>query len=163
MQILHQANAHVKTGTLQLGLQQNRLAHGLFQTPNFFGHPLILCGCGLSNRKSRVALAESARPATESIASQRFRCMPATWRCKSHVPVSLRRSGFNSKEKRRDQYCQKMRCSSLLSLVLVSATAAKIRAFCGFRSCATTQSYLSSGCSALRKTKPAGTRDERIT
>jgi len=40
-----------------------------------------------------------------------------------------------------DQYSQKMRCSSLLSCVLVSATAARMRAFCGLRSCATTQSY----------------------
>lgn len=33
-----------------------------------------------------------------------------------------------------DQYSQKIRCSSLLSWVLVIATIARIRAFCGFRS-----------------------------
>ncbi|MNX37920.1 hypothetical protein D3C86_682410 [compost metagenome] len=38
-----------------------------------------------------------------------------------------------------------------------------MRAFCGRRSCATTQSYLSSGCSALRITKPSGTRELRMT
>ena len=44
-----------------------------------------------------------------------------------------------------------MRSSSFVELVLVSANAVKIRAFCGLRSGATTQSYSSSGFSVLRK------------
>ena len=50
----------------------------------------------------------------------------------------------------------KMRCSSLVSLVAVSATVARMRAFCGLRSCATIQSYLSSGCSAFAQHEAAG-------
>ena len=61
------------------------------------------------------------------------------------------------------QYSQKIRCSCLESAPRASATAARIFAFCGLRSCATTQSYWSSGCSALRSTKPSPTREERIT
>ena len=52
------------------------------------------------------------------------------------------------------QYSQNMRCSSCVLAPLVRASMVRMRAFSGRMSCATTQSYLSSGCSALRSTKP---------